>query len=69
MAWRSFEKNAEKFLNKKIKLKNVSIKLSGGSNSNATDLEVKKHNKVIFNIEIKEKKSQISQFVVINNIE
>jgi hypothetical protein len=66
MTWQNFEKSAEEFINKNVQIKNVSIKLSGGSNSNATDLEVKKNNKVIFNIEIKEQKSQISQFVVIN---
>jgi hypothetical protein len=67
MAWEKFEKTAEKFINKVIKIDNVKIKLAGGSNSNAKDLVVKKNNKEIFNIEIKEKKSQISQFVVKKN--
>ena len=67
MAWKEFEKEAENFINKSIKIKNVSINLVGGSDSNTKDLVVKKNKKEIFNIEIKEKKAQISQFVVDNN--
>ncbi len=67
MAWKEFEKLAEKFINKVIKIKNVSINLIGGSDANTKDLVVKKNKKEIFNIEIKEKKAQISQFVVDHN--
>jgi hypothetical protein len=67
MAWKEFEKAAEKFINKAVEIQNVSINLVGGSDSNTKDLVVKKDRKEIFNIEIKEKKAQISQFVVDNN--
>lgn len=64
MDWRKFEKTAEDFINKVIKINNVKIEGKGGSNSNAKDLIVIKNNKEIFNIEVKEQKSQIAQFVV-----
>lgn len=64
MSWQDFEKTAEDFINKVVKINNVTIESKGGSNSNVKDLIVKKNNKEIFNIEVKEKKSQIAQFVV-----
>jgi hypothetical protein len=64
MSWRIFEKTAETFINTVLKINNVIIEGKGGSDSNAKDLVVKKNNKEIFNIEIKQKKSQIAQFVV-----
>lgn len=64
MSWQKFEKTANDFINKVIDIDNVEIESKGGSNSNVKDLVVKKNNKEIFCIEIKEKKSQIAQFVV-----
>ena len=64
MSWQAFEKTAENFINKVIKIDNVRIEGKGGSNSNAKDLIAIKNNKEIFNIEVKEQKSQIAQFVV-----
>lgn len=64
MSWKEFEKTAENFINKVVKIKNVRIEGKGGSNSNVKDLIVIKNNKEIFNIEVKEQKSQIAQFVV-----
>lgn len=64
MSWQEFEKTAEIFINKFIKIDGVEIEAKGGADSNAKDLIVKKKNKEIFNIEIKKKKSQIAQFVV-----
>jgi hypothetical protein len=64
MSWKDFEKTAKNFINKVVKINNVTIEGKGGSNSNVKDLIVKKNNKEIFNIEVKEKKSQIAQFVV-----
>lgn len=64
MSWRIFEKTAETFINTVLKINNVIIEGKGGSDSNAKDLVVKKNNEEIFNIEIKQKKSQIAQFVV-----
>jgi len=64
MSWQAFEKTAETFINTVLKINNVTIEGKGGSDSNAKDLVVKKNNEEIFNIEIKQKKSQIAQFVV-----
>lgn len=64
MSWQDFEKIAKNFINKIIKINNVRIDGKGGSNSNVKDLIVIKNNKEIFNIEVKEQKSQIAQFVV-----
>ena len=64
MSWQEFEKTAEIFINKFIKISGVKVEAKGGADSNAKDLIVKKKNKEIFNIEIKKKKSQIAQFVV-----
>ena len=64
MSWQEFEKTAEIFINKFIKISGVKVEAKGGADSNAKDLIIKKKDKEIFNIEIKKKKSQIAQFVV-----
>lgn len=64
MSWQEFEKTAEIFINKFIKINGVKVEAKGGADSNAKDLIIKKKDKEIFNIEIKQKKSQIAQFVV-----
>ena len=68
MNWKITEKYAESFLSDISKGLVHIVGPSngvGGSDSNEVDIKIFKENKNIFNIEIKERKSQISQFVVL----
>ena len=62
--WKIFEDDCHKYLMENYKDSNVNFNKVGESNPNSSDIEVVKDNKNIFNIEIKMKKSQCSQFTL-----
>ena len=63
--WELFEKNATSYLSENIKIKGISFKGEGGSNSTDTDIFVYHKDKKIFTIEAKKSPSQSGQIVVL----
>lgn len=51
--WQLFEQECCTYLNSVLKDYPFTFKCSGGSNSNASDIEVMKNNKSVFSIEVK----------------
>lgn len=68
--WQLFEQECCTYLNSVLKDYPFTFKCSGGSNSNASDIEVMKNNKSVFSIEVKLSPAQSGQFVVLedNNV-
>ena len=67
--WQKFEKNATKFLEDINNNNNIKVIYRGNSNSKTIDIEILKNNLLLLNIEVKMPKSQIGQFVIIDNQE
>ncbi len=65
MSWTETEKICYEYLNELTKkVSNVACKYDGKSDSTKPDVEIYKNDKFLFNVEIKEEKSQAAQFVI-----
>ena len=65
--WEKFEFSVAEHLNKIYKESDIFFISHGGSNSNISDISIKKGKKDLFNMECKYDTSQAGQFVVIND--